>query len=192
MLQTQIAKVQVAQDSDSEIIRKVLRGEKDEFRHLVLRYQDQIYASIRRQVRDSQCAEELLQDCFVRAFRGLSGFRFHSSFATWLTGIALNLTNSYFSSKRYKMKKREELLGDEEMKSCNSENESMLKEKRVEVLRSAVMELPLKLRETVVLCGFEGKSYEEAASILKIPIGTVRSRLNQARNQLRETISKEE
>lgn len=192
MLQREIAEVQLVEDSEKEIVRKILAGGKEEFRHLVLRYQDQVYTLIMRQVKDAECAEELLQDCFVRAFRALASFRFEATLSTWLSGIALNLTNSYLSSKKYKTKRQEESLVSTDIPETDQAAESSVKERRIEEVRQAVMELPVKLREAVVLCGFEGKSYEEASRILKIPIGTVRSRLNQARNVLREKVSRED
>ena len=93
--------------SDEELIRLVVRGEKDEFRHLVRRYQDQVYAMILRSVGDDAIARELAQEAFLKAFLNLKSFRFESAFSTWLIRIALNQSHSYFSSRRFKERKIE-------------------------------------------------------------------------------------
>lgn len=175
------------------VVRSVQAGNKESFRILVMRYKDLVYAMIMRQVADHAAAEEISQDVFVKAFLNIGKFRLESKFSTWLTRIALNETSSYFSSKKFKQQKLSESfdavkhdIGDGESR------ESMEEEARHNLLlktfRAGLAGLKPRFRDVLVLCGLEGKTYEEAAAILEIPVGTVRSRLNKARHLIKQSV----
>lgn len=168
--------------SDEALIGAVLSGDKEQFRPLVTRYKDMVFSMIMRQVGDPALAEEIAQETFLKAYLSLRSFRFEARFSTWLVRIALNQTSSYFASRRFKEKQRTEtfdpLLHDSACSAPGAENEE---EKLISRLQTALKGLKRKFREVLVLCALEGKSYEEAAQILKVPVGTVRSRLNKAR-----------
>ena len=171
------------------IISKVIAGDKNEFRHLVLRYKDTVFALVMRQVGDRDLAEEITQESFIKAYLNLGQFRFDSRFSTWLVRIALNQTSSYYSSRKFKEKQKTESFDRERHEMSAGNNEDIKKEEEQHRLfRSALGQLTRKLREAVVLCGLEGRSYEEAATILDIPVGTVRSRLNAARLKLKDAV----
>ncbi len=175
---------------EREIIRRVLAGAKDEFRVLVLAHQSRVFALIMRQVANQAIANELTQEVFLKAYRNLHRFRFEAQFSTWLIRIALNVCTTYFSSKRFKQAKS--TMSFEEIE-IPSESESygvgaVIDRETLKRVRSALLTLSPKLRETIILCGFEERTYEEAAQILEIPVGTVRSRLNKARNLLRKKV----
>lgn len=184
----------VADDDEVEIIKRVLAGEREEFRHLVRTHQGTVYGMIMRQVGDSSIANELSQDTFLRAYRGLAGFRFNSRFSTWLTRIAINVTNSYFVSRRYKEQKRTKPLDQVAVRALEEAagDNSGYSEAEIKRLRSCVGGLKALYRDVVVLCCLEGKTYEEAASILEIAPGTVGSRLNKAFELLRASFFQEE
>lgn len=177
----------MVEDQDHDIIRRILQGQRDEFSVLVSRHQDMIFAMIMRQVGEMAAAKDLTQDSFVKAYHNLGRFRFEAKFSTWLTRIALNITNSYFSSRRYRTRKLEQEFKQEvhEMSTENNEDEAD-KEVLIASLREALGDLKPHFRDVMVLCGVEGRSYDEAAAILEIPVGTVRSRLNKARLLLKQ------
>lgn len=178
---------------DGQIIEQVLAGDKQAFRFLVLRYQSQVFAMLMRQIAERDLAEELTQETFLRAYRELKSFRGEAKFSSWLIRIALNLSNSYFSSKRFKQRKQTESLEMENDRTTNETPHS--RAERHEMLKRFRASLELispKLREVMVLCGLEDRSYEEAAQILEIPVGTVRSRLNQARLEVKAACRVEE
>ncbi len=183
------AEMQILDDnsSEAEIIARVLSGQRDDFRHLVDRHKDLVFAMIQRQVGDRGVAEDLAQEVFCRAYQYLKQFRGDSSFATWITRIALNQTNTYFASRRFKEGRRTDSFDAQvhDLGSTDPEGRERMKE-ILEAFRSGLSELSPKLRDVLVLSAFEQKSYEEVAAILEIPIGTVRSRLNAARLQLRK------
>lgn len=180
----------MVESSDEEIVRAVIRGDRDLFRHLVLKYQNRVYSLIRRQVASHELAEELSQEVFLKAFKSLKQFRFDSKFSTWLTRIALNQTFSYFQSRRYKEARRTEdfEMDKHETQSSETPASEIERRKRLSIFRHAVAELKPIFRDVVTLCGLDGRSYEEVAEILKVPVGTVRSRLNKARLLLKESI----
>ncbi|MBN8549867.1 MAG: sigma-70 family RNA polymerase sigma factor [Deltaproteobacteria bacterium] len=163
-----------------------MRGNTEEFRHLVSTHKNRIFSMVLRTVGEHAVAEELTQEIFVRAYSSLAKFRFESSFSTWLTCIALNHTNSYFKSKKYKQKVRT-VCFEPRVHDQSNEMESEIETDAavLENFREALQELKPAFREIIVLCSLEGKSYEEVAGILAVPVGTVRSRLNRAREKLR-------
>lgn len=176
------------QDQEFEVIRKVIAGAKNEFRHLVAANQSYVYSLVLKQVANPAVAEELTQEIFIRAYRGLPGFRFQSRFATWVTRIALNQSKTYFRSRRFKERQVEDSYDQQAHEVSKSEptEDSVVTAQSLERLQQALQLLPQHHREVLVLCALEQKSYEEAAQILGVRVGTVRSRLNRARHQLRE------
>ena len=176
-------------ESDTATIKAVLSGDTDQYRKLILRHQNRIFSLVNRQVQDVQISEELTHEIFVKAFLNLKKFRYEAKFTTWLTRIALNHVNSYFSSKKFKQQKRTDAfdpsLHDRATATMDNERE---RKNYLNLFREALSQLRPKLRDVIVLCGLEGRSYEEAAEILSIPIGTVRSRLNTARLNLKNAV----
>lgn len=177
-------------DDESAIIQRVLNGEREEYRHLVLAHQDRLFQIVLRQVGERQLAHDLVQETFVKAYLNLAKFRAQASFATWLTRIALNTANSYFSSAEFKRKLRstkldDAILTDEALPTDLTERDLLCDQ-----LRLAVASLNAKYRDVIVLCSFNNFSYEEAAETLAVPVGTIRSRLNTARLKLREVLQR--
>ena len=176
---------------EENLIRRIQSGEKDEFRHLVQNYKNLVFSMILRQVGDYTLSEELSQEVFIKAYLNLKKFQHKSSFSTWLTRIALNHVSTYFSSKRYKLQKITEAYDykNHETTTDDSSRENEIKhEQQLESFRQAVAKLKNIFRDVIVLCSLEGKSYEEAAGILGVPVGTVRSRLNKARLLIKQSI----
>jgi RNA polymerase sigma-70 factor (ECF subfamily) len=170
---------------DSTLIRRVLDGERDDFRFLVRRYQDLIYGMTMRQVGEPALAQDLTQEIFIKAFNGLSRFEHRASFKTWITRIALNTVSSYFQSRSHRQRQRTLELLQSHHPHADEADDSADKERALTSLQKAVAELDPKCREVIVLCKLEGKTYEEAAEILQIAAGTVGSRLSAAQHELR-------
>lgn len=174
---------------ERELITRINAGHKDDYRHLVEGHKDKIFSLVMRQVGRAEVAEEITQETFVKAFLSLKKFRSDSSFATWLTRIALNTTHSYFKSRKYRQSLRNEQLSDEIANSLAAAPEEQSAEQQLHLFQLALATLKPKLRDALVLCALENKSYEEAATILDIPVGTVRSRLHKARLLLKQELS---
>ncbi len=158
---------------------------------VVQEYRDIIFSMIMRQVGDRTTSEELTQETFVKAYVNLKRFRGESKLGTWMTRIALNETNNYFASRRFKEARRSESFSAEthdQVKDGDEQQEMLEKERWLVRFRAALATLRPLFREVLVLCSLEGRSYEEAAQVLDIPVGTVRSRLNKARLLMREAL----
>ena len=168
--------------TELKLIPRILQGETSGYSIILARFQDSIYRMLLRQTGDSAIAADLAQETFIKAYEKLSSFRGESTFSTWLTRIALNLANNYFSSKEYKQNRKS--IGPISQNISEDIAPARIEE-RLSLLREFISELKPKQRSVVLICGLEKKSYEEAALILKIPVGTVRSRLHEARVTLR-------
>jgi len=178
--------------SDEDLIRRVVAGDTDRYRDLADRHQGALFALVFRQVGDRAVATEIAQAALVKGYFGLKRFKFRSKFSSWLIRIALNETNSYFTSKSFKRQKLQESFDVERHDVVQPQSSEMLDlERKLQSFRRALPGLKPKFREVITLCSLEGKSYEEAAAILEIPVGTVRSRLNTARLLLRNAIARE-
>ncbi len=178
---------QVSMEEDNLLIKSILQGEKEKFRELVNRNKDLIYSLIIRQVGNPSDAEELTQEVFTKAYFNLSSFEGRSKFSTWLYRIALNTTNSYFRSRVYKEKIKTRNL-DLSKHDMPQEKENISED--LTLFQRALAELKPIFREVLVLCGLQGHSYEEVAVMLNIPVGTVRSRLNTARLNVKGELRK--
>ncbi len=183
---------------DERAVARFLAGDVSAFETLVRRYSGMVFALAARLVGPLD-AEDVVQETFLRAWRGLSGFRGESSLKTWLYSIALNRVRD-----RRGTLARLRALFDAEGPGGDGpdfslvdgladggltpeENAARAEERRR--LRKAIAALPEEFRLAVVLRDLEGLSYEEVASVLEVPVGTVRSRLARGRAILKEALS---
>ena len=184
-------------EEDDLLIRKTLKGEKDSFEILVLRYQKRIFNIIYRVTREESIVADLAQESFLKAYRGLDKFDFKASFYTWLVRIAINTSLNHVSSRQ-----RNPLAGTEELdsyvgtsaqfseagaRSSNPEHE-VLRNEQAASIRQAIDSLAEDLRVSIMLREVEGLSYEEIAEVMECPVGTVRSRIHRARKELQEKL----
>lgn len=164
--------------------------EADQFRRLILPLMDSAYSFARFLCRDASAAEDLVQDAFLRAFRGFRGFRGGEPRA-WLFAI---VRSSYATWAQ----RRDEAHPDPDaaLQATPSEDPSpeatLVRQGEAETLRSAVMALPEPFRETLMLREFEELSYREIATVTGVPTGTVMSRLARARQMLLAALPLEE
>ena len=168
--------------SDKELILSVLQGEQQSFSLLVRRYQNLIFSIILKRVREQHVAEELAQDVFIRAYKSLKTFRFESEFSTWLVRIALNTAYNYRQSRIFKQQRNNSDLADHELASAAPRPDELLAAQQLrKIFEDCFQKLSEKLSQALLLSGLQGLSYEVAAEVMQIPVGTVRSRINQAR-----------
>lgn len=163
-------------------VERVLAGDARAFEGIVRRWQGPLINMAWRYCRDRSRAEELAQEAFVRAWRNLRQWRRESSFSTWLFALAANVYRS--DLKRFPT---ETLPMDEIAEPAGSalQEHALLEGLRNEVVRRAVLALPLRYREPVVLFYFHEMDVAAAASTLQMPEGTVKARLSRARTLLR-------
>lgn len=173
--------------TDEQIIREVKKGNDSVYRILVQRYESLIASTVIGMLGKTPEAEDVGQEVFIRFYKAIHNFRGDSSVGTYLTRIAINLSLNEIKRRQRKKnffidKEYSELTqrADDSKKGYN-ENEEMVK--------MAVQTLNPKFRSVVVLRLIDGYSTQEVARILKIPMGTVLSRLSRAQEKLREKLA---
>lgn len=177
--------------ADAELVRRVQGGETRAFDILVQKYQHKILHLIGRYVHDPVAAQDVAQEAFIKAYRGLRNFRGESAFYTWLYRIAINTAKNYLvtESRRtpdYEVNAEdaEHLNGESGLKEYATPERELLSEEIKRHIFKAMEDLPEDLRSAIVLRELEGMSYEEIAQVMECPIGTVRSRIFRAREAI--------
>lgn len=176
-------------NDDATLITDALRGNTDAFGQLVCRYQDRLYNATVHLVGSCDEAYDVVQDAFVQAFVKLPTFEGASAFYTWLYRIAFNLAISRRRRKRptLSVEHTRETTGEEPLEASSPED-ALQRDERVQQVQQGLAALSEEHRAILIMREMEGFSYETIAELLDVPIGTVRSRLNRARMQLREQL----
>jgi len=176
---------------DQLLVERAQNGDKRAFDLLVLKYQHKIAKLIMRYVRDPAEALDVSQEAFIKTYRALPNFRGDSAFYTWLYRIAINTAKNHLVAMKRRPIDFEVDLQDPESYDMNArlqDNDTPDRVAQREELRQAVEEaiaaLPAELREAIVLREIEGLSYEEIATAMECPVGTVRSRIFRAREAI--------
>jgi len=186
-------------DADALLVERTKLGDVKAFEMLVVKYQRRIERLIGRMVRDVDLVQDIAQETFIRAYRALPQFRGESAFYTWLYRIAVNTAKkSLVELKRDPLVSETTLAihgdGDETSRGENELSdgetpESLLASKEVAATVNAAIEaLSEDLRQAIVLREIEGLSYEEIATVMNCPIGTVRSRIFRARDAIADRL----
>lgn len=179
--------------SEIVLIDRVLDGDISSFEFLILKYQKNLYGTVFNIVKEEEATKDIVQESFLKAYENLSSLRSKEQFYPWLKKIAINLSLMKLDkSKRYIDMYKDDEEGDDfffnnQTDESNPEQELLTEELR-RYVRKFVDSLPEKLRRVIILREVEDLSYEEIASILNIPVGTVRSRLFNARQIIKERL----
>ena len=175
---------------DTQLIDLAVHGDRNAFTALVEMNQERLFASMIQVTGSPEEAEEVVQEAFIRAFLKLDTFQRNSQFFTWLYRIAFNsaLTRKRRNRARVSLDHCRENNGREVTGTADAVDEPMLRQERVNLVRAAIQILSEDHRTILVLREMQERSYEDIAEILEISIGTVRSRLSRARNQLKVTL----
>ncbi len=179
--------------TDEELVSFSQRGDTNAFEKLIVRYQRQVFHLIYQMTNNAEVVEDIGQDVFIAAFKGIKDFHGKSSFFTWLYRIAINHCKNYLAAstriQNFESRYRKEESLDEITEDYEENPQSLLLAKEfVEQLKDALAILPPEQRVVLTLCEFQGLSYEEIADILECPVGTVRSRLSRARTALQDIL----
>jgi RNA polymerase sigma-70 factor (ECF subfamily) len=179
---TSITVAKQSAELDSADVARVLAGEVDAFERIVRRWQGPLVNMAWRYCRDRGRAEEMAQEAFVRAWRGLKNWRAESSFSTWLFSIAANV----YRSELKRFPTALPLEDAAEPSAPASQGDELEQRGQNEALRRAVLALPPRYREPVVLFYFHEIDVSAAANIMGLPEGTVKARLARGRDLLRK------
>ena len=178
---------------DDKLIEECLAGRTDAFGRLVVRYQDRLYNTLVHVLGSREEALDTAQEAFVHAFQKLDTFRGQSAFYSWLFRIAMNAAISRKRKERRttaSIDAAREQSGIEPVDAHASAEPSHaldVSEKQA-LVKQALARLPDDYRQVLVLKEMEGLMYEEIAEVIGCPIGTVRSRIHRARQELREVL----
>ena len=182
---------------EETLLRRTRRGDMEAYDELVRRHQERIYATIYHMTANHEDANDLAQESFIKAYQALKSFKGGSSFYTWLYRIAVNKTINYLKQR----KNRTHIsLNDLDFKAEHDPDLMALISDKTPRREAGLTELQEKLNEAllklsephrlvVVLHDVQGQSHEEIAKIMDCNIGTVRSRLFYARQQLQALLS---
>ncbi|MFQ6040069.1 MAG: RNA polymerase sigma factor [Candidatus Poribacteria bacterium] len=174
------------------LIQRCQQGDRDAYEQLFLRYKDAVYNVAYGMLSNTEDAQDMTQEVFLRVFEKISQFRFKSSFSTWLYRIAVNIC----LDERRKRQKRHANAAEltERYKrmrpSVNTPEDELLKKERQSQLQQAFANLKEAHRTILVLREMEGLSYDELAKVLKCSTGRVKSRLHEARMELRQKVQR--
>jgi RNA polymerase sigma-70 factor (ECF subfamily) len=177
---------------DQQLVLRAQRGDKRAYELLVLKYQRKLGRLLSRFVRDAAEVEDVTQEAFIKAYRALPSFRGDSAFYTWLYRIAINTAKNYLVALGRRAptttgfdNEEAENFDDAEQLRDASTPESELQGKQIAATVNKAMDaLPEDLRTAITLREIEGLTYEEIASAMNCPIGTVRSRIFRAREAI--------
>jgi len=179
------------ESSDAELHRAALAGSGEAMSTLYRRHGGLVYRFTLRMSHDAAVAEEITQEVFLALLGRMDRFDAErGALSTWLCGIARRQLWKHLERNGHSEALDEE--GALELE-CPEDGpvELLLRREAVAALQAGLDQLPAALREVVILCEFEEMSYEEAAQVLKVPIGTVRSRLHRAKARLANLVRAE-
>jgi RNA polymerase sigma-70 factor, ECF subfamily len=183
----------VSTDPDQTLVRAASEGDHEAFGRLVSQYQVRVFNLMRALTASDDNAEDLAQETFVKAFKGIRGFRGDSSFKTWLYRIGINVVRSYRTRRAAWLpvwhQRPTDAGSHRELQVPVSPDDPEVSMIRRELIDRALAALPADLRVAVTLRDVAGLEYREIADMTGVPLGTVESRIARARQRLRATLA---
>lgn len=180
---------------DLKIIESCLLGNTQIFSRLIDNYKNMVYNLAYRMNDNSQEAEDISQEAFLRAYQSLARFNPSYKFSTWLYQITLNIIRDRLKKKELNyvsldspIEKDDSEFYPQPADLTNNPEQIMAQRENLQAIQHAILSLPLKYREVIVLRHLQDLSYIEMSNILKLPAGTVKVRLYRAREQLRKIL----
>ena len=179
--------------SDEELILRFQKGDEQSYIELVNRYRDRIINFIYRFEKDTESAEDIVQDALLKVYTHKHYYKNIAKFSTWLYTIAGNLAKTELRKKKTRKVTNLSQMGPEdkdfELTSNEPETDKATQneylEKRIQI---AINKLPLHFKTVTILREIQELSYEEISKIVDVPLGTVKSRINRARLQLQKEL----
>jgi RNA polymerase sigma-70 factor, ECF subfamily len=186
-----------SQQDDEKLIRAFAAGDTAAFDALVIKYKDMVYTMCYYLLGDVHEAADYSQETFLKVYRSLNTFRFESSFSTWLYRITLNTCRNRLKSLFYRFRKKTLSLNDTDESGSpivqiadesSQPNGAFEKRELRQQVRRAINSLSVDHKTVIVLCDIKGLSYEEICRITGLDLGTVKSRISRARNELKDKL----
>ncbi len=174
--------------TDEALVSACLHGDRHAYGQLICRYRDGVVNVVYRMCGDESRAEEAAQEAFIRAWQKLGSYKAEYSFRSWLYRIAVNQALDELRREKPTMDIDSEMAENTLVSEYPLPEVALIHKEQAERVHKAVLCLPEGSRAVVVLREYEGLAYQEIASALNIPLGTVMSRLSAARAQLRKQL----
>jgi RNA polymerase sigma-70 factor, ECF subfamily len=195
-----VAKAALAVKSDQDIVALARAGEEAAYRELIRRYERPLFSLLYRMVRDRELAEDLAQETFVKALNAIESYRPEFKFSSWIFKIANNAAIDHLRRRELDTLSLEgspQAETPEAMEATalqiGDRQESALDEVEARELggqiEAAIAQLRPEYRSCILLRHVEGRAYEEIAEILNLPLGTVKTYIHRARNELRQALA---
>ena len=177
---------------DQQLVERAQRGDKQAFELLVAKYQRKLARLLSRFIRDPAEVEDVAEEAFIKAYRALPSFRGDSAFYTWLYRIGINTAKNYLvamgrrapTTTEFDSEEAENFEDGEHLRDVNTPEAELMSKQIAATVNQTMEELPDELRTAITLREIEGMSYEDIASVMNCPIGTVRSRIFRARETI--------
>lgn len=183
---------------DYELVQQAVRGNQKAYASLLDRYQQSVYHTMFRMVRNSEDATDLTMEAFGKAFCNLISYVPRHAFSTWLFKIAINNCIDHIRRKRLILMSLDDSIeadaenefGDSLRDRARNPEEQFIRKQRLDSMRQALMQLDRKYRLMLEMRYFEELSYDEIAEEMKLPLGTVKAQLFRAKELLYELLQK--
>lgn len=173
--------------TDKDLMELIQAGDNKAFEELVRRYQDRLLNFVGRIVVDQETAEELIQETFLRIYNQRKSYTPTFAVSTWIYTIALNLARSELRKRKLR-----KFISLDYMKEENEieipDKANLTVEALAPILQKAIEKLPEDYKEAFILCDIQRMPYQQIAEVLRVPVGTVKSRINRARAMLRDIL----
>jgi RNA polymerase sigma factor (sigma-70 family) len=176
--------------TDAEIIESVKKGNQADYAVLIDRYKNKAFTMLKRMLKNELEAEEVLMDCFLKAYNNISTFKFESKFSTWFYRIVYNTALTKLSSSKRKIENEMISVDDLNYLESNYNADDLVKEDLSVLVKKIVNELPPKNAVVITMFYLEEMSTEEISDVLQISVSNVKVILYRSRNLLREIIEK--
>ncbi len=182
---------------DQQLVERAQRGDKRAFDLLVVKYQRKLARLLSQFIRDAAEVEDVTQETFIKAYRSLSSFRGDSAFYTWLYRIGINAAKNFLVAQKrrastttneFDIEVAENFEEGGQLRELNTPENELMSKQIAQTVHQALQALPEELRSAITLREIEGLSYEEIASIMSCPTGTVRSRIFRAREAIADKL----
>jgi RNA polymerase sigma-70 factor (ECF subfamily) len=171
-------------EEDLTLIERYIAGNENAIEELVMKYQRQIYSFVYRMINDMEEAKDITQKTFIKAIKGIKGFRKEASFKTWLYQIAANTSLNHIKQRRAdEIEFDESLIGNQA--SVLSE---ILEGEKKDYIKKGLKEIPERQRLAIILRAYDGLSCSETASVMKCSEGAVKAHYHQGVKKLREIL----
>lgn len=186
-----MTKAAMRQLSDQQLVSKVLAKQTDFFAQLVNRYQQKLFFYTLRYVADTDKAEDVVQESFIKMYINLHSYDQNKPFSPWAYRITHNEAINFIKKNSQYVTVDTDWLGNIPDETTNLENDLDMKLASQSV-KKAVYGLPIKYREVVILYYFENQDYDQVSDILHIPVSTVGTRIRRAKTKLKKSFNAQE